>query len=446
MDFESLEMTERAVLFAALSSAPMRAVLVAQANVEWFQSVDHRKLFQAILAQEEQCLPVDSLSIIRAARKRENASFGDVVLEADWLARGVVEVKGMTIESFSGMHLPELRKSYQTRRLYEFFDTGIQRTIDGEPDGIISWALAELADINAVGQGVEAVKVADALMAALEEPRTREEECARRGPLTRVNWFDEIDFRLRPFEPITIAGRPAEGKSILSMQFAIGASSQCAGLVVPVEDGEDVWLERYLRQTQGAKMDRLRSPLSSDAEHIRFHDHYAKTKDRPLYIARNATRMRSFDILALLQKLKAQEPGLGFVLIDQMYRLPDYRQKESKGELDTSAITRTVMRLVDGCNALGVCPIMLQHVGKDIIGDPQLKDISDSYIFERMSRKIILVSRPNIGDAGNDNFARINIAKWTMEGAKSNDLPFDGPTLRIDNFVDPALREDYEDL
>jgi replicative DNA helicase len=440
IDPEAIDMTERAVLFAATQSEAMRLALISAADVKWFLGDDHRKLYNAIRSCVEKQSQVDSLAILRSARSNASATFGDVVLSADWLAQGRAEVKGMTIESFTEEHIPVLREAFQARELHRFFADGMEKIISQNPTDVLSWAGDQLHKVGNVGTTSNAVRIAKALLDEYERPFEDAAETARKGPLTCLPWLDSIGFRLRPGEHTTLAGKPGHGKTIVSTQFAIGASTQCGVAVIPAEDGHEAWIDRYAKMTHGFAIDDIRAKHADHRVHSDFTGYCQQIKDRPLYVATNAIGITTFGIVTLLQQLKARDESLSVCIIDQVFKIGDYDKREHKGETQTNAITRTVNRLIDAANKLRIHLVMLQHVAKDVVGDPQIKDISDSYIFERASRRVILVNRPNYGDANLDNTAKIDIAKWTMGQMQSETLPFQGSRFQIGGFVDPALR------
>jgi replicative DNA helicase len=439
IDHVSLDTTERAVLFAATQNQGMLATLLAQADVEWFLSGNHRRLFSALKSCFESGSKVDSAMIFRAARTQANAQFGEVILDAEWLAAGRSEVKGMTMATFTEEHLPFVREAFQLRKLHEFFSTGLDRLVNENSGKVLAWASGEITKVSALGSSYGALKVADALLDQYERPRSTENDVARRGPYTRMRSLDAVGFRLNPNEPITIAGKPGHGKTIISSQIAIGASTQCGVAVLPVEDGHEQWLNRYSIMIQGKTVDDLRDVDGDDYAHGNFTSYCQRIKDRPLYVAKNCVGMTSFEAIAFLQRLKAEDPTLGVVIIDQIYRLGDYGRREIKGESQTEAITRQLSRLAEACVELGICLVMLQHVKKDMVGDPQLSDISDSYIFERLSRKIILINRPSYESPTDDDQVNVKFAKWTMSAKHDLTLDFRGERFQIDGFTDPAV-------
>lgn len=443
-DQESTETTERAVLFAAMHDTGMCAELMVQANVDWFLVGMHRQLFTALKSCFDDDIQADVATVFRRARVQANAQFGDDVLQAEWIAAGKTEVKGMTVATFTEEHLPFLVESYRVRKLHEFFSDGIERTANaGESAQLLAWASAQIESISSLGSNNTAIKISEALLDQYSRPRTDESDVSRNGPFTRMNSFDSVGFRLNPHEPTTIAGKPGHGKTIISSQIAIGASTQCCVAMLPVEDGDETWIKRYAMMTQNRTVDAILDLDVDHKAHSDFTGYCYRIKDRPLYIAKNCIGMTSFDAIAFLQRLKAQDPTLGLAIIDQVFRLGDYGRREIKGETQTEAITRQLTRLATACASMRICLVMLQHVKKDIVGYPQVSDISDSYVFERLSRKILLVHRPNYSTANDDCVVNVNFAKSTMGARHNLDLEFNGKKLQIDGFVDPVLRSPY---
>lgn len=437
MDEGEVEMTERAVLFAALQKESVRVELIAEASEAFFDQPMHKRLFRAIAKLHHEGTPFDTLGIHRAARQNEKAQLGEVVLDADWLHEASTQSGGtVTVESLLRSHLPLLREARQERDLRTLAIRFMDKCGDSNSTDLLTWLTGEIDSI--VSSNVEqVVSLSDAdIIARVSRMTSSVEAFTAAGPLTSIPALDKQGFRITPGQLISIVGRPGEGKSLLMTHMALGVSTKLPAVVYALEDGVQGWLERRIPMiTHGGNAFNLRANRAKPEHYERHSEYLAEAKDRPLYVANKAGGMSVFDIIASLRRLKYKHPDLAVAFIDQTYNIAGYLDVK-RGDTLTYNIARIIDHLLRAASDLNIGIVLLQHVKRDS-GVPGERDIADSDAFAKKSRKILICSRDR--NESNIPVGDVNllIPKWTHGGPFEACLAFDGPRQRLDNWVDP---------
>lgn len=432
IDPVAIESTERAVLFAALRKPPILARLLAEATADWFLAIDHRRLFSALERLARSNRAVDFQAIVVAAREAERATFGDVVLTVDWLRAGAAESQGITQETLEQNHFPLLREAHRIRRMAQYFVDGSERADRLSSTELIAWAAGQLNAIDqTTGQDsvcVDPVAISEVLRAAV----VCDTQPSAMGPLTGIPSLDALGFRLDAHEPLTIAGRPGECKTLLMTQMSLGVTMDRPAVVFALEDGLLGWKKRRVAMLTGETLERVRDNGAPPVAYEHLSEYLDKASDRPLYIVSGSHS--SYNIVSRIREIKSREPRLAVAFIDQTYDITDYAKSE-RGEILTYAVARCVQTIIAACRELEVVPVFLQHIKRDVMGRPSINDIADSDVFAKRSRKVIIVSK-KLDDRGEMTSICIDVAKWTHGKCKVIDVPFNGARQCLDNFVD----------
>lgn len=436
IDLDDVTMTERAVLYSALQKDSVRMEILADVTADWFSDLTHRTLFKAIARMHENGVPFDALSIHRAARENVKANLGEVVLEPDWLHRAMLEnVGGITIEALKGTHLPILREAYLSRSIQSLALRFMDVAQSASPASAMAWMSQELDAISdRQNERVQILTDTQIMAKLLDES----EDDDSSGPLTTLPSLDALEFRITPGQLISIVGRPGECKSTIVRHMALGVASQVTTAIFVLEDGHDGWLRsRTPMVSGGATSDQFRENRVRPEHYEKYSEFLSSSVGRNLLVIDGKDGMSVFDIIAHMRRLKHAHPDLGAVFIDQTYDIEGYYDLK-KGEHMTTNVTRIVKQLRRAAKQLNVGLVMLQHVNRDN-GEPTKDNISDSDVFAKVSRKILICSRKLDGNGVPHGALTVNVAKYTYSKQRKLIMSFDDTTQCLDGWVDPCL-------
>ena len=181
IDAETIDSTERAVLGAALRDAAIREHLSAAATPEWFVALQHRTLFIALQRVTLAHQPLDIPTIVAASRK-DALSTTDAPLDLDWLRESWKIGATLSPESVEKTHIPELRRSYQTRALQSLAGALVEQCESSEPGIVAAWlagraeAIMRTSEVSAIVNDAEALMNIESVQDVLEFGLIREFE------------------------------------------------------------------------------------------------------------------------------------------------------------------------------------------------------------------------------------------------------------------------------
>lgn len=450
IDAETIDSTERAVLGAALRDAAIREHLSAAATPEWFVALQHRTLFIALQRVTLAHQPLDIPTIVAASRK-DALSTTDAPLDLDWLRESWKIGATLSPESVEKTHIPELRRSYQTRALQSLAGALVEQCESSEPGIVAAWlagraeAIMRTSEVSAIVNDAEALMNIESVQDVLEF-----------GPLSGIGELDKSDFRFGPGKVTIIAARPGNGKSACARQMAISAASQGVGVVfVAAEEGMAGWKDTRIAMLTGeTRLSLAMNTMSRRGReiHSRFvNDAY----ERALYVVDNVPSLSAYDVVAAVRRHKRQDPSVGVVFVDQMQALAGWNDAR-RGEGRDQGPIRIVDEIVRGCKELGVHAVLIQQLSRDVDKgtkrrEPRASDLATTAFFEHVADAILFVHRENYepDEDTPDAEDTTAILKWgKLRGGKKtrHRVPWDGPRVRIGTWVDPIADAIEKDI
>lgn len=201
------EDVERAVLGALLVDEIALGYVVEKLREEYFYLNEHRVIFRAVKALDDDCKPVDILTVVDRLKK-------DGLLEA---AGGAVAVAGLTNEVVSGAHVEYharlLMQAYVRRQLIHIANSVVDEACDDTTDeiGLLDKTDRSLGELYDDVVKPDFVKIGDQLRDAGQFPM---------GVPTGFVELDRITGGMRPGALSVVAARPGMGKTAFVLSVA----------------------------------------------------------------------------------------------------------------------------------------------------------------------------------------------------------------------------------
>jgi replicative DNA helicase len=201
---------------------------------------------------------------------------------------------------------------------------------------------------------------------------------------------------MMPGQLITIAARPACGKTITGLQIAAHASrSMDVGYFTLEETRKGLW-NRLLASYSAVDFERIQ--LGNDA--LTAEDRYRIARAAPdlakLKLRINDRVGYSLNTLrAHLMKAKARKRPYGLIVLDYLQLMRGGSHKEKRDEV--SEITRALKLMAEEFQTIIIILSQLnREVEKRPDGRPQLSDLRESGTIEQDSDKVMLLWRPEL--------------------------------------------------
>lgn len=450
IDAESIDSRERGVLCAAMRNGAIRAQLTSTATPDWFVAIEHRRVFEALHRADRAGIPVDTLALYAEARKGA-LSIADTPIDIAWLRESWRMGDTISVESVQKVHLPELRRAYQTRALQMVAGAIAEKCETTEPSIVASWMASQI-DLIMISLEVDPMQTDAQVLMDIKEISDSDSAL---GPLTGIAELDNTDFRLVPGRVTIVAGRPGHGKSACTRQMAITAAARGVGVVyVAAEEGKVGWQDTRIAMLTGE----TRFALATGKMSARGREIYSRfvndAYERSLYIVDNVPSLTAYDVVAAVRRYKHDDPTVGVVFVDQMQSIVGWNDAR-RGEGRDQGPIRIVDEIVRGCKDLGVHVVLVQQLSRELEKgakrEPRASDLATTAFFEHIADSVLFVYRENYdvdeengGDS--DTTAILKFGKRRGGYKARVTVPWDGPRTRIGSWSDPVVDKIEKEL
>ena len=326
------------------------------------------------------------------------------------------------------------------RRLVEAGTKIVQlgHTADGEVDGIVNEAQAEIYSVAENRQSEDYVSLSDALGPTIDEIETNS---SHDGGLTGIpTGFRDLDDLTHGFhggQMIIIAARPAMGKSTLALDFARSAAVRhgMTAAFFSLEMGRNEIAMRLLSAESRILFGDLRKGNIRDEDWDKMAEAVDQLNDVPLFID-DSPNMTLMEIRAKCRRLK-QRNNLKLVVLDYLQLLSSGKRAESRQQ-EVSEFSRTLKLLA---KELDVPIIALSQLnrGSEQRPDkrPQVSDLRESGSIEQDADMVLLLHRDEVYDKETERAgeADIIVAKNRNGPTKDIVVAFQGHYARFQDMA-----------
>lgn len=250
---------------------------------------------------------------------------------------------------------------------------------------------------------------------------------------------------LRPGQMVTIAGRPAMGKSTICMDIARYASLRrdIPGLFISLEMGADELVMRIASAEAAIPHSNLINDDLTDSDHAKITEARERLEDSPLHIL-DASDSSWATLRAAIVSAHRRE-GIQYVVLDYLQQVTtESKNRNSSRQEEVGTVSRGVKLLAKNLGIPVIAVAQLNRTVEQRSGNvPNLSDLRDSGTIEQDSDIVGLVHRPDYYDQMSDRAgeADLIIAKQRNGPTGTASFSFQGHYSR---FMSLAYQSDSD--
>ena len=390
---------------------------------DWFR-VAHRLIWRAMAKLAGAGHPIDSLTLIGNLSASELADIG-----------GASYLFALTDGVPKSMNVAHYARQVS--------DAALSRRTAAAARAIL--ADAESGDTTAL----ETLQRADALLAGLRSDRKgslvlgpsersgavfQQIEAAGqakpKGVLTRIHGIDSMTMGFRPGQLVVLGARPSQGKSALALTIALAAGITGPVLFCSLEMSVEEINLREVSSRSGVAHALVDAGGCNDAQLARLSTAATAMEHGHVHVLDQAGATLS-QIRGAARRIAVTQP-LSLIVVDYIQLMrPERGEKTENRTIQVSQFSSGLKLLA---RELSVPVLALSQLSRESERrenkTPQLSDLRDSGALEQDADIVMLLWRPNIGNANADTMAELNIAKQRNGPIGTVKIHFDAATMR----------------
>lgn len=414
--------TERAVIAAALID-PGKSLETGLAPGD-FSTPMGSTIWQAIVNRASAGEAVDIITLIADLGESYRRTIADLMAES------------FTAENIRG-YAQAVKKDTKRRHLAEFLG-GVDLRRD--PDETVGRLLSGLIDMSRSDR-VTSYTMRELMAKMVEEIDAAAERSSRGesvGVPTGFHGIDHLMGGLHRSDLITVAARPAMGKTAMMLSLALNAGRR--GYRVGIVSAEMAALQlgsRALSGASGVPSHKLRNGRFNDAEMNSITGAMQKLADLPIQIM-DPDRCRPSDVLMQSHVWAVQ--GLDLLAVDYLQLLqPDNRDSQSRAR-EVGEMAKQLKSIAKSLNIPVVALAQLSRKCEERPDKrPMMSDLRDSGEIEEASDAVLFLYRDCVYNPTADPYgAEIGIGKNRHGPIGHIDMAYIPERLL---WIDPDLRE-----
>lgn len=386
---------EQSVLGSMLLSKDAIAEVVEGCRGDDFYRPVHEIIFTAITDLYQRSEPADPVTVANELQRRgELMRIGG----APYLHTLQANVP---IAANAGYYAQIVRDKALLRKLVEAGTRVVQMGYlgEGEADGIVDEAQAELFKVNDRRKAEDYVPLSDLMNPVLEEIEAiSNRDAGLYGVPTGFLDLDELTNGLHAGQMVIVAGRPAMGKSTLGLDFCRAAAiqHQMTTCFFSLEMTRSEITMRLLAAEAKVPLNHLRNGEMNDGDWDKLAKEMGRVSEAPFFID-DSPNMTMMEIRAKARRLK-QKHDLKLMVIDYMQLMSSGRKVESR-QLEVSEFSRQIKLLAKELE-IPVIALSQLNRGPEQRSDrkPMMSDLRESGSLEQDADMVILLHREDAYD------------------------------------------------
>ncbi|MFE7268384.1 replicative DNA helicase [Streptomyces sp. NPDC057592] len=386
---------ETAVLGACMMATPAYNPIPGVARIladggDWYHP-HHETVWGAILALHSRSKPT-GVPMLEAELRRT----GDLARVGGFV--GLSQIADQACTAVEAEHYAEIVHGYaRLRRLQQTLTRGMQTARQADPVGVpdaIAWLQAELEHLSADQTADDGLfgRFGDGLQDHLDGLESVTESAA----VTGFRDLDEV-LKLRPGNLVIVAGRPAMGKSAMTLGVALAnAATGRTTLVHSLEMGREEVTNRVLANRGRVALHHLMEggPSVDDDDWTRIARAVPDLTTLPLWVD-YTPRVTPGLVRTRIKSLIRQTGQAPLVIIDYVQLMyTDQRNPRQSAYERVSEVSRELKIIAEETGAVIICCAQLNRGSEHREGKkPQTSDLRDSGQLEQDASGIILLHR-----------------------------------------------------
>jgi replicative DNA helicase len=305
-----------------------------------------------------------------------------------------------------------IAKKWRLRRLARLGTTLAEHACAGEaaPEAVIEQAERGLVEL-AMGGSDQKIRHAGEI--ALDEIQRLETCAAQRGLAGLSTGFAELDQMtsgLKPGQMITVAARPAVGKSAFAGNVAahVAFNLKLPVAIFSLEMSEGELIQRLLASVAHISMGDLQQPSRLDKrQRNELHLAGGILHESPLMISDKAP-LKVTELVSMARRVKSEYPALALIVIDYLQLLEDSGRYAGKKVDEVAEVSKTIKTLAKELKVPIIALSQLSRKIEDRNGSgqgqrakpktideemPRLSDIRDSGAVEQDCDIVMMLAR-----------------------------------------------------
>jgi len=403
---------EAAVLGSMIIDPECIGEVVQELSAESFYRVEHRAVFDGLVALFEHSPTIDGVLLRDELKKRGKL---DEIGGAECLLKLAEAVPS----SANVMYYTKIVKEKQLMRdlieatsfiLNEAFSVG------GDTSEKLDEAEQKIFEVTNKKISGNAVPLKNLVVEAYETIEKREGTHVT-GLGTGYFELDDITSGLQKGEMIIIAGRPSMGKTSFAMNIAenISIEEQKPVAIFSLEMGKQQLAERFLCSVSRVDAQRVRKGMLEAEQYRHIAESVEKLKDAPIYID-DSPGLSPLEVRAKARRLKSQY-DIQCIVVDYLQLMSAGTGRVESRQQEITIISRYLKGLAREINV----PVMVLsqlNRGPEAREDhrPRMSDLRESGSIEQDADVVMLLHREDYYHRGQeeydeDNTAEVIIAK-----------------------------------
>jgi len=219
-----------------------------------------------------------------------------------------------------------------------------------------------------------------------------------KGVGTGFTRFDEKTSGLHAGDLFILAARPSMGKTALALNIAhhVATRAKLPVAVFSLEMSKESLLTRMLCATARVDSQKFRAGYLSADERRKLQAAASSLVEAPLFIDDSAG-VHLMDMHAKLRRMKAEQGGLGLVIVDYLQLMTGRGRFENRNQ-EISGISRGMKMLAKELNVPLIVLSQLNRAPETRVGDhrPQLSDLRESGSIEQDADLVAFIFREEV--------------------------------------------------
>jgi len=400
--------SEAAVLGSMIIDQECIGQVVEHLNAESFYRMEHRYLFDAIIALYEKHKG-GALDAVLLRDELERRKQIDAVGGVEYIGRIMDSVpSSANVMYYTGIVKDKMLLREIIAAAGEIMDESYDNSI--ETNEILDEAERKIFAITDKKITGKASPLKDLITRAYELIEKREGKLVTGLP-TGYYELDDLTCGLQNGEMIIVAGRPSMGKTSLALNMAehMGVQERIPVAIFSLEMGQQQLAERFLCSIGGLDSQKVRKGMLDSEHKAHLKDICGEIYEAPIYIDDTST-MTPLELRAKARRLKSLY-NIQAIFVDYLQLMHMGARVESRQQ-EITTISRYVKALA---RELNIPVVILSQLNRSPEGRedhrPRMSDLRESGSIEQDADVVILLHREDYYHRGQEDYVQDNKAE-----------------------------------